>query len=55
MTSKYLVSATGGMELPFNKRGKTRKAKDFGEKKSKFDFGHLKFEMPMRCLRKLDV
>lgn len=46
MTSKYLVSATRGMDMPSNKREK---------KKSKSDFGHLKFERPMRCLRKLDV
>ena len=27
MTSKYLVSATGGMELPFNKGGRLGKQK----------------------------
>lgn len=42
------------MELLFNKREKSRDAEDLGEK-PKFDFGHRKFEVLFRHLRRLDI
>lgn len=54
VTSKHLVSATKGMELLFNKRGKTRDAEDLGEK-AKSDFRYLKFEVLFSHLRRLPI